>query len=102
MTNRDAWLVLVAAVIFGWGAPGLAPAQTGRDATASRSAPAFQSLREQSAQVPILRRVVAVELRAVSLQTALERIATSGGLRLTYSADILPQEPVVSLRASHI
>lgn len=98
-------LALAAGTWLGCAAPAVAHGQAGRLADAAKlapRAPAFLSLREHSARLPLLRRVVAVELQAVPLRTALERIARLGGLRLTYSADILPRERVVSLSAGRI
>lgn len=97
-------LVLVAGTLLGLGMPDALYGQMGRIARETgvrQKSPVFVSLREHHAQLPILRRVVAIELRTVPLAAALERVAASSGLRLTYSANILPDR-LVSLDARRI
>ena len=62
----------------------------------------FYSLRRQSAQLPMVRRAISIDLQQAPIGVALERVARSVGLRLTYSIDILPQERTVSLQARRI
>lgn len=59
----------------------------------------FYSLRRQSAQLPMVRRAISIDLQQAPIGVALERVARSVGLRLTYSIDILPKQRTVSLQA---
>lgn len=96
---------LLAGLLLGSIGPGTAGAQSGRLGTevmAEQRTPAFLSLRAQSAQLPMLRRVVEVDFRDVALGDALERIAALAGLRLTYSTDILPPGRMVSLQSREL
>ena len=91
------WAVVL---MLGW--PLQVVAQRDQHAVPDQPVSSYVSVRARAEEIPSLDRNIAVNLDGASLQQALAQIASHTGLRLTYSADLLPEGYRLSLRAPRI